>query len=460
MSLAARFPPKPKCHEASCYQEPIIDLDEPEECMLNLEDGTKLNKQIMQQQISEEGSLMKNEVEKSEGRIIVDNNESSASNVDDGSSNKEPEKKSFSSSHNILETCSNSLGEISLTGTSPMQECFSAEKEIYDSFSFQDCLDSSISQTSESIEPSSEGNSEDLPSWSKEAHIDSSSEELIQMAGLNTLNVHVTIDSFVDQSENTTDNKLVGKKCDNGIDDAFQPDDHEISIKDSASHLSGCQMQQNHTSESLEVDYCQTCNGVQTSNDCQNKDENFHTEQSTLTVESDNHANVEMELIVDIHEAPLSSSELSINAKEPSLTLQSQGSMIEDPQNVESPAECTNNVHEIQPKFSPNATGIATQSNPKEYDYLLGNEFKEMKPATSRSQRKQIAKEKEANRNWDDLRKQAEANGRKRQRTENTMDSLDWEAVRCADVNEIAHTIRERGMNNMLAERIKVSLVQ
>lgn len=453
MSLAARFPPKSKCRQASCSQEPIIELDEPEEaCMFNLEDSMKLNKQIIHQQISEEDLLMKDEMEKGEGRIIVENNESSGSNVEDGSSNKEPEKKSFSSSHNILETCSNSVGEISLTETSSMQACLSGEKETYDSFSSQDCLDSSIPQTNESVEPSSEGNSEDLPSWSTEAHIDSSSEELTQMTGLNTLNANFTIDTCVEQSENTITNKLVENKCDNRIDDTSQPVDPEISLKNSVYHLSGYQTQQNQTSKSLEVDCCQTSNGVQTSNDCQNKDEQFHTEQSTLTVESDNHAIVEMELIVDIVEAPSSSSELSINAKEPCLTLQSQSSVIEDPQNVESPAECTNTVHEIPP----NATEIATKPNPKECN-LLSNEFKELKPASSRSQSKQVAKEKD-NINWDNLRKRTETNGKTRQRTEDTMDSLDWEAIRCADVNEIAHAIRERGMNNMLAERIKVSL--
>ncbi|XP_022144652.1 protein ROS1-like isoform X2 [Momordica charantia] len=420
MSLAARFPPKPKYHQA-CYQEPIIELDEPEEYMLNLEDDMKLSKHIMLQQISEEGSLMKNEMEKGEGQIILDNNESSGSNAEGVSSNKEPENKIFSSSHNTPETCNNYVGEISLTGTSTMQACFSGERETFDLFSFQDCLDSSISQTSESIEPSLEGNSKNLPSCSKEA-----------------------------QSENTNNNKLAGKKRDDGIEDTFQPDDHEIAVKDSANHLSGYQMQINHTSESLEDDCCQTCNGVQTSYVCQNKDEHFQSEQSTLTVESDNRTNVEIEL--DIHEAPLSSSELSINVKEPSLTLQSQGSVIEDPQNVESPAECTNNLHEIPPNFLPTPTEIATQSNPKDYDHSFSKEFKEMKPATSR---KQVGKEREGNIKWDHLRKQAVANGKTQQRTENTMDSLDWEAVRCADVKEIADAIRERGMNNMLAERIK-----
>jgi hypothetical protein len=33
---------------------------------------------------------------------------------------------------------------------------------------------------------------------------------------------------------------------------------------------------------------------------------------------------------------------------------------------------------------------------------------------------------------------------------------LDWEAVRRANVQEIADAIKERGMNNMLAERIQV----
>ncbi|KAI3471981.1 hypothetical protein Pfo_028669 [Paulownia fortunei] len=64
-------------------------------------------------------------------------------------------------------------------------------------------------------------------------------------------------------------------------------------------------------------------------------------------------------------------------------------------------------------------------------------------------------KEKEKQVDWDHLRKQTHAGGRERARTANTMDSVDWDAVRCADVNDIAQTIKERGMNNMLAERIK-----
>ncbi|GAA0169519.1 DNA-binding transcription factor [Lithospermum erythrorhizon] len=56
---------------------------------------------------------------------------------------------------------------------------------------------------------------------------------------------------------------------------------------------------------------------------------------------------------------------------------------------------------------------------------------------------------------WDALRKDVQKDSIKRERTANTMDSLDWETIRCADVQEIADTIKSRGMNNMLAERIK-----
>ncbi|MQL78151.1 hypothetical protein Taro_010575 [Colocasia esculenta] len=56
---------------------------------------------------------------------------------------------------------------------------------------------------------------------------------------------------------------------------------------------------------------------------------------------------------------------------------------------------------------------------------------------------------------WESLRQQTCQHGAKKERNNDTMDSLDWDAVRNADVHEIANTIRERGMNNMLAERIK-----
>ncbi|KAI7751356.1 hypothetical protein M8C21_023453 [Ambrosia artemisiifolia] len=55
---------------------------------------------------------------------------------------------------------------------------------------------------------------------------------------------------------------------------------------------------------------------------------------------------------------------------------------------------------------------------------------------------------------WDKLRMQAEFE-QKRERTANTEDSMDYEAIKRADVNDVADAIKERGMNNRLAARIK-----
>ncbi|KAF2307575.1 hypothetical protein GH714_029822 [Hevea brasiliensis] len=96
-----------------------------------------------------------------------------------------------------------------------------------------------------------------------------------------------------------------------------------------------------------------------------------------------------------------------------------------------------------------------TESDLIEQGFSEIKDFNEMNAATRKAKSRRVGKEIREHVDWDALRKQTEANGRKRQRTPNTMDSLDWEAVRCADVNEIANTIKERGMNNMLAERIK-----
>nr|GLL40105.1 protein ROS1-like [Ipomoea trifida] len=56
---------------------------------------------------------------------------------------------------------------------------------------------------------------------------------------------------------------------------------------------------------------------------------------------------------------------------------------------------------------------------------------------------------------WDSLRRQVQSKGERKERSKNTMDSIDYEAIRCAEVKDISDAIRERGMNNMLAERIK-----
>ncbi|KAL8210613.1 hypothetical protein R6Q57_005050 [Mikania cordata] len=70
--------------------------------------------------------------------------------------------------------------------------------------------------------------------------------------------------------------------------------------------------------------------------------------------------------------------------------------------------------------------------------------------------RKETNEEKEIKDfDWDSLRKQALSKSKMEERSKDAMDSIDYEAVRQAHVNEISEAIKERGMNNLLADRIK-----
>ncbi|MCL7039131.1 hypothetical protein MKW94_003264, partial [Papaver nudicaule] len=95
-----------------------------------------------------------------------------------------------------------------------------------------------------------------------------------------------------------------------------------------------------------------------------------------------------------------------------------------------------------------------TQTSQKEQIHSSDRVFSETTINASKAKGKP-GKEKKKEFDWDSLRRDVYQKGLKREKSNNTMDSLDWEAVRTADVSEIAYAIKERGMNNMLAERIK-----
>lgn len=75
---------------------------------------------------------------------------------------------------------------------------------------------------------------------------------------------------------------------------------------------------------------------------------------------------------------------------------------------------------------------------------------------TSNAKKRKAEKENAEQFNWDTLRKLVQSKVGSTGRSRDSMDSLDYEALQNADVREISDTIKERGMNNMLAERIKV----
>nr|XP_043614167.1 DNA glycosylase/AP lyase ROS1-like [Erigeron canadensis] len=101
---------------------------------------------------------------------------------------------------------------------------------------------------------------------------------------------------------------------------------------------------------------------------------------------------------------------------------------------IEASGETTHKVVNFNFNFNDNDGSQIVKDNPKVKKEKTGKE--------------QIKVE------WDNLRLEAEVK-QKRERTPDTMDSLDYEAVRAANVDDVAESIKERGMNNRLAARIK-----
>ncbi|CAH8363288.1 unnamed protein product [Eruca vesicaria subsp. sativa] len=96
--------------------------------------------------------------------------------------------------------------------------------------------------------------------------------------------------------------------------------------------------------------------------------------------------------------------------------------------------------------------GTEKQTGP---DSLLSKELNPKDKATFNASGKKVLKEVKEGFDWDGLRREAQGREGKREKTARTLDSVDWEAIRTADVDEVAETIKSRGMNHKLAERIQ-----
>ncbi|KAL5058738.1 hypothetical protein RYX36_030342 [Vicia faba] len=106
-----------------------------------------------------------------------------------------------------------------------------------------------------------------------------------------------------------------------------------------------------------------------------------------------------------------------------------------------------------------NASQVHPQEQKRNFNFgdhkdVVRSETNEVTSDPIKKTKNQLQEEKEQF-DSDSLRRKAQAKAGKREKTEDTMDSLDWDAVRCADVGDIANTIKERGMNNRLAEHIQ-----
>lgn len=79
--------------------------------------------------------------------------------------------------------------------------------------------------------------------------------------------------------------------------------------------------------------------------------------------------------------------------------------------------------------------------------------FFKLEKHTSREKKADAAEERKIY--WEGMRRGMHHDSDKKERIYESLDSINWEAVRNADVKQISEAIRERGMNNLLAERIK-----
>jgi hypothetical protein len=117
---------------------------------------------------------------------------------------------------------------------------------------------------------------------------------------------------------------------------------------------------------------------------------------------------------------------------------------------------CSSNLCENQNSSSNILQGVASGSEQKFRDTQKGP----LKISMDESKATKVrGRPKKKTYDWDSLQKEVLSKRGDQQRSHNAKDTVDWEAVRQADVRTISETIRERGMNNLLAERIKVSLL-
>ncbi|XP_044462295.1 transcriptional activator DEMETER-like isoform X2 [Mangifera indica] len=125
-------------------------------------------------------------------------------------------------------------------------------------------------------------------------------------------------------------------------------------------------------------------------------------------------------------------------------------------QNVPNCREVAEKTFHLEKRVSAvNKVPENTTVNPNSKEQALSKAYGGANPSISKSKKGKIDAAKKNTMDWDMLRKQVLGNGKKKERPKDTIDSLDYEAVRCAHVDEISKAIKERGMNNMLAERIQ-----
>ncbi|KAL5743137.1 hypothetical protein ACOSP7_029869 [Xanthoceras sorbifolium] len=495
MSLAAHFPLKSK-NTKPCHVEGTSSIiEEPEDYILNPEDTIEWNEKMSHQPACDQGSITHHESEHNEEKEVVSSNESSGSSAGLSLTNTS-ECKLLNSCESGPETFADLIVNRSTTEIKGRETgCFIEERTETNGLISQNAVVSSQNsicfsiQNAERTRSSSESNSNpgSLTNASKLNSFNGSTSfmELLQMTRSGMIHqVYNQGNGNMSSDENSQDeqNQLRTMEHDNQR--------REVEHLDDPKDLLGVSSIQHHhfcpyiTQESAaEVECCEMTREETRSSGVSNiNDEKSLAEQIALTPEFTSQTSDANELTANVQETPRSSTgnNQSSNSmlQEKNIAAGHQNGLYGDSRFIigSLPGAQSNEMpqHQSLPNLSGESPDVIERSSEFEnqnsiqqktsvsdlnkHDYSFHKDLKEYNHASSKEKSRRVGREIKNDFDWDSLRRQVEPNGRKRERPANTLDSLDWEAVRCADVNKIANTIKERGMNNMLAERIKAFL--
>ena len=471
MSLAAHFPSK-RSHRASTESESRILVEEP--------DVYTLNPKV----VCEQSSITLHHTEEAVNSIESCGN----GRVSDGTVDISKDKMSDSTCQKMSKKSSANETTTQMIGTELALFIGSDRPAADEVASSQNSLDFLIAQTAEKIGSCSESNSEVeeiMPTGYGLNNFDGSTSfvGLLQMAesislreGFSHSNINATCGANTKDANNHLE--IIGYNIGQNMDGLA---DCRSSLGVTIIPSSNYHYHLNPNSGELEVEGFEMFAETRSS-EISRKDQKSVSEQSGLSAESDNQTKDEKKLTESIQAGSTSSREDPFSDNnlqgENSKIIKSQCSPIGNPKNV---VKSKGQVHSSRMQQSKDLMNISGEASDvtdssmafnkqthtedwksgtvvKEHGHFSSKASNEFGVDTSKAKKRKAQREEKNTLPWDNLRKEAQVNGRKRERTVHTMDSLDWEAVRCADVNEIANTIKERGMNNMLAERIKVQL--
>ncbi|KAL4354289.1 hypothetical protein GQ457_06G009770 [Hibiscus cannabinus] len=482
MSLAARFPLKPKSKDKLYHEEGTSLVNGAEFYVLEPEDSTAV------QPVGDQSSMTVDGCQDSEEKEVVNSKELSGSSTATVSSISDPKCKSLNYSGSGLSTyCNSTLNRMNMETIKGKSECSKGDEDTNVVLSSQNSVvssensvDFSLVQTAERTGSCSESNSEGGDHTKRPMFdiLNSSTSfvQLLQMVGsarlhevcsnqnmsANEISKVKTSQSQNHERENCGNSE--GPKSFNGEDLMPSANYHPYHILNSEAKEIGHFESFKEETRLFEAS--------------KTKDENMIERQSPLTEESACQTmdqNDKTRCVQVAQQSSFENNQSNNNIQPDEMTaFHCQKGPLQDAINlVESLADAKNkeklrNVNvskhsEESLDITESSTAFDNQRTPQQkmqesnlytHDSSSNKELNSMVGGL-KSEGKKVKKEKKEDFDWDSLRKQAEESGRKGERSEKTMDSLDWEAVRCAEVNEIAETIKERGMNNVLAQRIK-----